>query len=335
MILGQMLFLIYVNDISSKVSSTLRMFVDDTKVYRELLNIARVRKALQFDVDQLLSCTGNYASIPHGEILRITDKRDLSLPTYSLGTSLKSVKCIKDLGIMISSDLSYSKHVNMTVNKANKLLGLVHRTVGSSDPGGFFMWCNSLLCPVLEYAALAWNPYLANDVLALERVQWRASRLALGQQRGEMEEEDRLRKLKWSPLETHRLFFSLVECYKIVFGTNKLNFDDLFQFTKCNSTCANHLCKVYVNPAKWNPLPIWIIRDWNSLPRSIVEAGSLSHFITKFTVSPCAFCKLLRNFGFFCSVIHLSGPLRKCMFTCDWCNFDPHCLFLCFKVRSL
>ena len=43
-----------------------------------------------------------------------------------------------------------------------------------------------------------------------------------------MEEEDRLRKLKWPPLETHRLFFSLVECYKIVFGTNKLNFDDLF-----------------------------------------------------------------------------------------------------------
>lgn len=63
MILGQMLFLIYVNDISSKVSSTLRMFVDDTKVYRELLNIARDREALQFDVDQLLSCTGNYALI--------------------------------------------------------------------------------------------------------------------------------------------------------------------------------------------------------------------------------------------------------------------------------
>ena len=63
MILGPMLFLIYVNDISN-VPSTLRMFVDDTKVYRELLNIARDREALQFDVDQLLSCTGNYALIP-------------------------------------------------------------------------------------------------------------------------------------------------------------------------------------------------------------------------------------------------------------------------------
>ena len=62
----------------------------------------------------------------------------------------------------------------------------------------------------------------------LERVQRRASRLALGQKRSEMEYEDRLSKLKWPTLETRRLFLSLVECYKIVFGMNKLNFDDLF-----------------------------------------------------------------------------------------------------------
>ena len=69
---------------------------------------------------------------------------------------------------------------------------------------------------------------------------------------------------------------------KIVFGMNKLNFDDLFEFTKCNSTRANHPYKLYVKPAKCNPykysFPIRIVRDWNSLPGSIVEAGSLSRF---------------------------------------------------------
>ena len=128
--------------------------------------------------------------------------------------------------------------------------------------------------PVLEYAAPAWNPYLAKDVLALERVQRRASRLALGQKRSEMEYEDRLRKLKWPTLETRRLFLSLVECYKIVFGMNKLNFDDLFEFTKCNSTRANHPYKLYVKPAKCNTykysFPIRIVRDSNSLPGSIL-----------------------------------------------------------------
>ena len=75
------------------------------------------------------------------------------------------------------------------------------------------------------------------DVLTLEEVQRRASRLALGQKRGEMEYEDRLRKLKWPTLETRNLFLSIVECYKIVFGMNKLKLDDLFNFTKGNLPC--------------------------------------------------------------------------------------------------
>ena len=69
---------------------------------------------------------------------------------------------------------------------------------------------------------------------------------------------------------------------KIVFGMNKLNFDDLFKLTKCNSTRANYLYKLYVKPAKCNPYKysshIRIARDWNSLPASTVEAGSLSRF---------------------------------------------------------
>ena len=110
-----------------------------------------------------------------------THKRDLSLTTCSLGTSLKSLKCVKDLGIIASSDLSWSEHVRkVTVNKANKLLGLVHRTVGSSNPGAVSTLYKSLVRPVLEYAAPAWNPYLAKDVLALERVQRRTSRVSLG-----------------------------------------------------------------------------------------------------------------------------------------------------------
>ena len=51
--------------------------------------------------------------------------------------------------------------------------------------------------------------------------------------------------------------------------------------------------------------------------------------IAKFVVLCCAFCKLRRNFGFFCSINHHSGPLRKHMFTCDWC-ISIH--FVCFCV---
>ena len=49
--------------------------------------------------------------------------------------------------------------------------------------------------------------------------------------------------------------------------------------------------------------------------------------IAKFVASRCVIRKLRRNFGFFCSVNNLSGPLRKQMFTCDW-SISIH--FVCF-----
>ena len=61
---------------------------------------------------------------------------------------------------MVTSDLSWSEHVNVTVNKANKLWGSVYRAVGSSNPGAFSKLYKSLVRPVLEYSAPAWNPYL-------------------------------------------------------------------------------------------------------------------------------------------------------------------------------
>ena len=59
------------------------------------------------------------------------------------------------------------------------------------------------------------------------------------------------------------------------------------------------------------------------------EYPKKSLLIAKFIISRCALCKLQRNFGFFCSVNHLSGPLRKHIFTCDWC-ISIH--FVCFCV---
>ena len=189
----------------------------------------------------------------------------------------------KDVSILWRGWAVWSEHVDVTVNKVSKLLGLVYRAVGSSNTSAFSTLHKSLVRPVPEYAAPVWSPFMVKDVLALERVQRRASRLALGQKRDEMEYEERLRRLKWSTLETRLLFVSLAECYKIVFDDlNKPNIDSLFEFTKRNSIRANHPYKLYDKPAKCNPYKysffIRIAQDCNSLTGSIVEAGSLSRF---------------------------------------------------------
>ena len=78
--------------------------------------------------------------------MRATHSRDRSKPSYSLGVQLKSVESVKDLhgvGVTINSDLSWGKHVSYIVNKANKVLGVIKRSVGNDNMHAF-SWLASL-----------------------------------------------------------------------------------------------------------------------------------------------------------------------------------------------
>ena len=148
----------------------------------------------------------------------------------------------------ISHDLSWTSHVVEVVNKTNKVLGLIKRTIGSVNKEIFSTLYKALVRPILEYASPAWCPYLVKNIVLLEKVQRRASRLALGQGRGEMSYEDRCKLLRWSHLTDRRLYFSLIECYKFVFGLNSFSFRDFFEFAS-RRTRSNHNYKLQVKSA--------------------------------------------------------------------------------------
>ena len=216
------------------------------------------------------------------EAVCITYSRDNSSTDYTLGTTFKDVKSFKDLGVEISKDLSWSQHISTIVNKANQVLGLIRRTVGTANTSTFSLLYNSLVRPLLEYAVPVWNPYLVKDIHAIENVQRRASRLALRQKRGDMPYEERCNILNWPLLSTRRTYFSLVECYKIVFGLSHLDFQKFFEFAKVHSTRANHSYKLFLKSSKINCFKqsffIRVVSDWNSLSKDIVEAGTLELF---------------------------------------------------------
>ena len=150
---------------------------------------------------------------------------------------LKDVANFKDLGITITKrDLSWGNHFSIIVNKANKVLGSIRRSIGTANVDVFSMMYKSLLRPILEYAAPVWSPYLVKDIHTLENVQRRASTLPLNQRKGDMSYEDRCKLLKWPTLSDRRSFLSLVgECYKIVFGFYHLKFEAFFDFAATSS----------------------------------------------------------------------------------------------------
>ena len=100
--------------------------------------------------------------------MRIIHNLDKSSPSYTMGVAIKPVKCVKDLGLLISYDLSWGAQVDFAANKdkANKILGIVYRTIGPTNQEAFSILYITLVRPILEYAASVWCPYPVKDVLA-------------------------------------------------------------------------------------------------------------------------------------------------------------------------
>ena len=168
------------------------------------------------------------------------------------------------------------------------VLRIIKRSIRPNSQDVFSQLYKSLVRPILEDAAPVWSPYLIKYIVALEKVQWRASRLALRQKCDQMSYRHRCSLLKWQTLEKRREFPSLVQCCQIVFGIDHLSFPDFFESANSTHNRANHDYKLYLrrvvcNCSKYSFF-IRVVRKWNDLPGYIVHAKSLSVFKTRLTI---------------------------------------------------
>ena len=217
-ILGPLLFLVYCNDAQDyiKAKSTLALFADDSKLYRSL-DYPNSSTFLQEDLnnihkwstDMKMEFNQNKCMTMH-----ISRKKLLSHTRYTLdGQPLK-----QDLGITVSSDLSWSKHIEITAAKANKTLGLIKRICRDiHDPTTRrFLYC-SLVRPKLEYASNVWSPNTIKYRSVIQNVQRRATKFILNYPKN-MSYPERLVETNLLPLEFRREMSDLQPLYKAKMG---------------------------------------------------------------------------------------------------------------------
>ena len=72
---------------------------------------------------------------------------------------MQKVNCIKDLGILIDSQLTYKDHIQDKINKAYSMIGILKRHFINMDCKTFILLYKALVSPHLEYANSVWSPY--------------------------------------------------------------------------------------------------------------------------------------------------------------------------------
>ena len=116
---------------------TVKIYAHDTKIYRTFSEPDKDISALQLDLNRDWANKNKWQlrfNPEKCEVMRATHSRDRSTePSYSLGVQLKSVESFKDLGVTINYDLSWGKDVSYIGNKANKVLGVIKRSLGNDN----------------------------------------------------------------------------------------------------------------------------------------------------------------------------------------------------------
>ena len=78
------------------------------------------------------------------------------------GKNLQEKEHIKDLGIHISNDLTWTKQINVVVSKARSMSGWTMRTFQTRERVPMSTIWNSLVRPCLDYCSPLWSPGPSN-----------------------------------------------------------------------------------------------------------------------------------------------------------------------------
>lgn len=277
-VLGPLLFLLYINDLPSVVTSQVRLFADDCLMYRPIRSMED-QLALQRDLDSLGrwgDTWGMRFNTKKCNIMSLSRGRSPFSHFYTLcGDILSSVQEAKYLGVNLTEELSWSPHVQAISSRANSTLGFLRRNLrrcpAKLKEAGYI----SLVRSTLEYASPIWDPHLAKDSHIIENIQRRAARFVKGDYRTTSSVTQMLQDLGWQDLKHRRRDLRLALLFKIVTGHVAVAPDEIGLVAADNRTRANHRFKFRAVGASTTSLrhsfAARTVSEWNNLPASAVD----------------------------------------------------------------
>ena len=192
------------------------------------------------------------------------------------------------MAVIITSDLSWTNRINNICGKANKTLGFLRRNLNICSTTTKQNAYNSLVRPIVEYAATVWDPYTQKDIHTLDMVQRRGARYVCNRHGNKSSVNNMLDTLNWKTLEQRRKEARLTMLYKIYNKEVAISSENrLIQPSQLSRNMHNLSFQIPNTNSDYRKFSFFprTIRDWNALPLDIVSAGSLEIFKERVALS--------------------------------------------------
>ena len=192
----------------------------------------------------------------------------------------------KDLGVLIDKNLKFHEHTAAATKKVNQILGIIKRSYTSRDLKTISTLYKAMVRPHLEYGNVIWGPFYQGDILRVESIQRRATKLV--PELMEMPYEQRLRILNLPSLSYRRKSGDMILMYKIMNGLVRIDSKFLFTPATYKST-RGHSKKIFKKHStkliRSNCFSQRVIDNWNSLPDKVINSPSLNIFKNRLDIT--------------------------------------------------
>ena len=282
-VLGPLLFLIYVNDVSENMISLCRLFADDNSLQSSSYNVATIEYTLNHDLDILDKWSSKWLmkfNPSKTKALFFTLKSNYYLPKLQFQRcNLEYITSHKHLGLLLSQNLNWSDHIDNIVKQAYQRLGLLKKlkyNIGRKTLSKMYI---TFIRPLLEYCSIVWDGCSLQDVERLEMVQLYAARIITGLPI--IASRDALYlETGWEPLADRRKVAKLNTMYKVHHNLVPDYLKSIFPATRRNESKYDTRnredytiprCRLEIFKKSFVPDTI---NQWNSL--SITTRNSIS-----------------------------------------------------------
>ena len=190
------------------------------------------------------------------------------------GITLQLTKNAKYLGIQISDDLAWSKHINQMTTKSNNTLKFIKRNIQTNIHKIKETAYKTYVRPLLEYSATVWDPWQKKYINQIEMVQHRAIRYIFNDYNFTSSVSSMLNQLALPTLEKRRKIASLSMFYKINHGLVRIKFPDYIKPTLRNRFSIPY-SRIDAHRHSFFPRTA---RLWNDLPPDLINRPALETF---------------------------------------------------------
>ena len=184
----------------------------------------------------------------------------------------------KDLGVLMDPSLSFKQHITAIATEASQKVGMIWRTFNHMDEEMFLLLYKPLVRQKLEVAHVVWKPRWKCDLLTLEGVQRKATRMVKDLR--DLSYAERLEKLCLQSVEYRLNRGDMIECWKLLNGKYDSAFPWLIPDYDSNLRSNGRKLKKlrFESATKRKVFSTRVVEVWNKLPPSVVLAPSIDSF---------------------------------------------------------